>query len=305
MTKSDSSSLLPLLAIFGSITFLCLGTSLAKYALFPLFGAQGTTAIRVGLSAIFLLLVWRPWRRPISRADAVKLACYGAALGMLNLCFYLALRTIPFGVAVAIEFAGPLAVALFSSRRPVDFAWVLLAVTGLGLLLPLGSPVGDLDPAGVMYALAAAVFWGSYILFGKRLGHLDAGQSVPLGMAMAAIVVIPFGLPFIDTELLSPWLLGVCVCVAITSSAIPIFLEMVALKRLPAQAFGVMVSMEPALAALLGMVLLNENLTVIQWLAIGLIALASAGISLTVRRQADVQSQVSARSDIEGSSASR
>lgn len=292
MPKHEPSSLLPILSLFGSITFLCLGTSLAKSTLFPLFGAQGTTTIRVGLSAIFMLLVWRPWRRPISRSDAGKLACYGAALGMLNLCFYLALRTIPFGVAVAIEFAGPLSVALFSSRRRADFAWVLLAVTGLGLLLPLGTKVSQLDPAGVMYALAAAVFWGSYILFGKRLQHLHAGQSVALGLAAAAIVVIPFGLPHIHAGLFSPWLLGICLCVAITSSAIPIFLEMVALKRLPAQAFGVMVSMEPALAALLGLILLNEKLTSIQWVAIALIALASTGISITVQKQGPGQKLV-------------
>ncbi|MDY0978286.1 DMT family transporter [Massilia sp. CFBP9012] len=284
MSSYKSHPLVPILSVFGSITFLCLGTSLAKHTLFPLFGAQGTTAIRVGFSALLLLAVWRPWRQAISRTDAGKLICYGVALGLLNLCFYLSLRTIPFGVAVAIEFSGPLAVALFSSRRPLDFAWILVAVMGLGLLLPMGHTVSELDPVGVMYALAAAVFWAGYILCGRRMEHLHAGHSVALGLAVAALVVVPVGLPYIGTALFSPWVLAVGLCVAIASSAIPFSLEMIALKRLPPQAFGVMISMEPALAALLALVLLDERLSSLQWLAIGLIALASAGSSVTVRR---------------------
>lgn len=270
-------ALIPLLAIFGSVTFLAFGTSLAKHTLFPLVGAQGTTAIRVGFSAMLMLLLWRPWRLPLAPADARKLACYGAALGMMNLCFYLSLRTISFGVAIAIEFAGPLAVALLSSRRAIDLCWVGLAAAGLGLLLPLGHDVQTLDPAGMLYALAAAVFWAVYIVFGKRAGHLDARQSVPLGLAVAALVVVPVGLPHVGSALLSPWVLAVGFGVALVSSAIPIFLEMVALKRLPQQAFGIMISMEPAIAALVALVLLDEYLSATQWLAIGLIVAASMG----------------------------
>lgn len=277
-------SLVPLLAILGSVTFLGLGTSWAKHALFPLVDAQGTTAVRVGLSALLLGLLWRPWRRPLSRADAWAIACYGAALGLMNLAFYLSLRTLPFGVAVAIEFSGPLAVAILASRRAVDFVWVLLAVAGLGLLLPLGHAASALDPAGVAFALLAAACWAAYIVFGKRVGHLHTGHAVSLGLAVAALVVIPVGVAHAGGALLSPAVWAVGLGVAALSSAVPITLEMVALKRLPPRAFGIMISMEPAVAAVLALGLLDERLGAAQWLAIGLIVAASVGSALTARR---------------------
>lgn len=273
----------PALAILGSVVFLGLGTSWAKQALFPLVDAQGTTAMRVGLSALLLLALWRPWRQRLSWRDVRLVAAYGAALGLMNLCFYLSLRTIPFGVAVAIEFSGPLAVALMSSRRLADFVWVALAVAGLALLLPIRADVAALDPAGVLFALAAAVCWGSYIVFGKRVGHLHAGHSVSLGLAVAALVVVPVGVAHAGSALLSPgvWLVGLGV--AVLSSAIPISLEMVALKRLPQQAFGIMISAEPAVAALLALMLLDERLSLTQWLAIGLVMAASMGTAASSR----------------------
>jgi inner membrane transporter RhtA len=202
----------------------------------------------------------------------------------MNLLFYMALRTIPFGLAVAIEFAGPLTVALWSSRKPIDFVWLLLAVCALALLLPINPGAAPLDPVGVGYALAAAVCWGGYIVFGKRVGHLHAGQSVALGLSVAAIAVVPFGIWQAGTKLLEPSLLLYGVGVAAISSAVPISLEMVALKRLPKESFGIMASMEPAVAALLGMLVLDEQLTGLQWLAIGLTMLAAAGSSFTAQR---------------------
>ena len=147
--------MLPLLAVLGSVTALGIGTSFAKQ-LFPLIGSMGTTAVRVGFSALLLLALWRPWRWPLSRRDAGSIARYGAALGLMNLLFYLALRSIPFGLAVAIEFAGPLTVALLSSRRAVDFVWLLLAVCALALLLPVTTGAASLDPLGVGYVGTAA-----------------------------------------------------------------------------------------------------------------------------------------------------
>ncbi len=273
-----------MLAILGAVTALGLGTSWAKHSLFPVVGAQGTTAVRVGFSALLLLLFWRPWRWALSGADARTVALYGAALGAMNLCFYMSLRTIPFGIAVAIEFAGPLAVALFSSRRPLDFLWVLLAAAGLALLLPLGHDVSTLDPAGVLFALAAAVFWATYIIFGKRASHLHAGHSVSLGLFVAALVLVPVGVAHAGGALLSPVILATGLGVALISSAIPISLEMVALKRLSPQAFGIMASMEPAVAALLALALLGEYLSAMQWLAIALIMAASIGSSVTAQR---------------------
>jgi inner membrane transporter RhtA len=292
MSDSSSSSVsrfhrfIPFLAVLGSVTALGIGTSWAKHWLFPALGAQGTTAVRVGLSAVLMLLLWRPWRWALSRTDAKAIALYGLMLGGMNLMFYMSLRTLPFGLAVAIEFAGPLAVAIWSSRRAVDFVWVALAIVGLAMLLPLGLSGSTLDPLGVFYALTAAVFWGLYIVFGKRAGHLHAGQTVSLGLFVAALVVVPVGAVHAGAALLAPSVLLVGLLVAAVSSAIPISLEMMALKRLPKEAFGIMISMEPAVAALLAMALLGEHLTGVQWLAIGCIVAASMGSAVTAARPA-------------------
>ena len=283
MTSRRFANLLPIFAVLGSVTALGIGTSFAKQ-LFPQVGSLGTTALRVGFSALLLLALWRPWRWPLSRADAMSVLKYGVALGFMNLLFYMSLRTIPFGVAVAIEFSGPLSVAMLYSRRPIDFAWLALAVVGLGLLLPLGRNVSGLDMEGLIYALAAAVCWGAYIVFGKRLSHLHAGHSVSMGLTVAALTVVPFGVWHAGSALLEPHILLFGLGVAAISSAIPISLEMMALKRLPQEAFGIMTSLEPAVAALLGLLMLNEHLSSLQWLAIVCIMLAAAGGSLTARR---------------------
>ena len=281
-TPAPLERLIPMLAVLGSITALGLGTSYAKQ-LFPLVGAQGTSALRVGFSALLLVALWRPWRWPLSRVDRAAIVRYGLALGLMNLLFYMSLATLPFGVAVAIEFAGPLTVAVLSSRRAVDFLWLGLAALGLSLLLPLNPGDKGLDPVGVLYALAAAAFWGLYIVFGKRASHLHAGHSVSLGLLVAALVVAPVGIAEAGTQLLAPnvWLIGLGV--AAVSSAIPISLEMLALKRLPRETFGIMTSMEPAVAALMAMALLDEHLSALQWFAIGSTVMASAGSALTSR----------------------
>ena len=283
MTSPRFANALPLLAVLGSVTALGIGTSFAKQ-LFPQVGALGTTALRVGFSALLLLVLWRPWRWPLSRADAKSILRYGVALGFMNLLFYMSLRTIPFGLAVAIEFSGPLAVAMIYSHQRIDFLWLGLAAVGLGLLLPLGQGVASLDPQGVLYALAAAVSWGAYIVFGKRVGHLHAGHSVALGLSVAAITVVPFGVWDAGAALLNPHTLLFGLGVAAISSAVPISLEMMAMKRLPQGAFGIMTSMEPAVAALLGFFMLDEHLLALQWLAIVCIMLAAAGSSVTARR---------------------
>ncbi|QWT20256.1 EamA family transporter [Bacillus sp. NP157] len=280
--NSRSAPWLPALAVLGSVTSLCIGTSFAK-KLFPLVGAEGTSALRVGFSALVLVLFWRPWRWPLSRRDAGFVIRYGLTLGVMNLLFYMALRTIPFGLAVAIEFSGPLAVAMWSSRRPVDFLWLGSAIAGLAMLLPIGQHA-TLDPTGVLFALGAAVCWALYILFGKQAGHLHAGHSVSLGLVAASLVVVPFGVAHAGASLLDPAILAAGVGIAIVSSAIPMSLEMMALKRLPSQTFGIMVSLEPAVASLLAMLLLDEHLTAHQWVAIGFIVLASIGSTITAQR---------------------
>jgi inner membrane transporter RhtA len=205
-------------------------------------------------------------------------------MGVMNLVFYMALRTIPLGVAVAVEFTGPLAVALFSSRRPVDFAWIVLAVIGLLLLLPLHGTAHALDPAGVMYALAAGVCWALYIVFGQKAGATHGGDAVTLGIAIGALVAVPVGVMHAGGALFSPALLPLGLGVAVLSSMLPYSLEMIALTRMPARTYSVLVSLEPAVAALAGAAFLGERLDTLQWLAVAAIIAASAGASMSARR---------------------
>lgn len=278
--------LIPYAALIAAIVTLCVGTSLAK-GLFPAVGAQGTSAYRVGFSALVLVLVWRPWKHPISRADLGKVALYGAVMGLLNLSFYMAIRTIPLGVAVAIEFTGPLLVSVASSRKLIHFVWIGLAVLGLGLLLPIDPGAKPLDPVGVGFACAAAVMWALYIILGKRTGHLHAGRSVALGMVTAALIVVPIGVASAGTALFHPKLMALGLVAAVMSSAIPYSLEMIALRAIPKRSFGVMLSLEPAAGAVAGLLILGEHLAVTQWLAIAAIVSASAGVILTTSVEAE------------------
>jgi inner membrane transporter RhtA len=252
------------------------GATFAKQ-LIPAIGAPGTTALRLGLSAVLLLAVLRPWRSPPSRAAWPVLLAYGVSLGAMNWVFYLALRTIPLGVAVAIEFVGPLAVAVLASRRRLDYLWVALAVVGLSLLLPITESGAALDPAGVLYALAAGVGWALYIVFGQKAGQAHGPSASTWGLMIAALVTVPLGLADAAPVLLDPRLLPLGIGVAIFSSALPYTLEMVALRRLSARVFGTLMSFEPAIAALAGWVVLREQLTPTQWLAIAAIVSASVG----------------------------
>ncbi|AOZ09566.1 hypothetical protein BKK80_27915 [Cupriavidus malaysiensis] len=282
-TDSNHGTAIAVLALVGSMASLCLGTSFAK-SLFQALGAQGTTTLRVGFSALILLTVWRPWRFSLSAAHARAIALYGAALGATNLMFYLSLRTIPLGLAIAIEFTGPLTVAVLSSRRALDFVWIACALLGLVLLLPLDAAAARLDPTGMAFALAAGVGWALYIVFGKRAGQAHGGQATSLGLTMAALVVAPFGVAHAGSALLSPPLLAAGLAVGLLSSAVPYSLEMVALKRLPPRTFGILLSLEPAMGALAGLALLHEQLSGRQWLAIGAIIIASVGATATARR---------------------
>lgn len=271
---------LPYLALLGGMVSLAVGTSFAKQ-LFPVVGAEGTSALRVGLSALVLVAIWRPWRFGLSRADAKRVLLYGLVLGLMNLCFYMSLRTIPLGLAIAIEFAGPLTLALIHARKAIHFVWIACAVAGLGLLLPIRGGLGALDPVGVAFAAAAGLFWALYIVFGKRLSHMHAGQSVALGMSTAAVVILPFGVASAGTALLAPSVLLIGLGVAVVSSALPYSLEMIALRHIPKRTFGVLLSGEPAIGAVAGLFLLHEQLSSLQWLAIGLIVVASVGAILT------------------------
>ena len=282
MSKNSWNHWWPVLAVLGSVTALGLGTSLAKQ-LFPVIGAQGTSALRVGFAALMLVCIWRPWRWPLNRQQAKSLLAFGVALGCMNLLFYMALRDIPFGIAVAIEFSGPLAVAIYYSRRAVDFVWLALAIVGLALILPLGGNSAglNLSPVGIASAFGAAICWALYIVLGRRLGSIPSGQAVSLGLLCAALVVVPFGVAEAGAKLLTPSILLFGLMVAAISSALPYTLEMLALRRLPPATFGIALATEPAIAAFMGMLLLSENLTLTQWSAIGCIMAAAMGSAMT------------------------
>lgn len=257
------------------------GASIAKQ-LFPLIGPEGTTALRLGFSALALWLVFRPWRALPQGRDWLAVIVYGLCLGGMNILFYLAIARIPLGIGVALEFTGPLAVALFSSRRKRDLIWVGFAIAGILLLLPDMHGVDALDPVGVMLALAAGACWAGYILFGKKTNTQSSGGiTVALGMTVAALVLVPVGAVTQGMALLSWDVLPLGFLVGILSSAIPYSLEMVALRNMTSQNFSVFMSMEPAIAALAGFLILAELLTLWQWLAIGLVIVASLGSSLT------------------------
>lgn len=293
MSSRLASILLPVSVLMVAMASIQSGASLAK-TLFPVIGAQGTTTLRLIFAAILLTLILRPWRARISKNSLLPLILYGLALGGMNLLFYMSLRTIPLGIAVALEFTGPLAVALFASRRAIDFLWIALAVVGLWLLLPLGKTEGHLDPTGIAYALGAGVCWALYILYGARAGSDHGMQGAALGVLVAALFVAPIGVAHAGTDLLRPELLPVALAVALLSTAIPYTLEMVALTRLPAQTFGTLMSIEPAFGALSGLLFLGEHLSLLQWLAILCIILASVGCTVTAKPRPQSQPLVPA-----------
>jgi inner membrane transporter RhtA len=253
-----------------------MGATFAKQ-LIPTIGPWGTTAWRLGLSALLLLALQRPWRSMPSRAAWPIILAYGLCLAAMNSVFYLALRTIPLGIAVAIEFVGPLAVAVLASRRRLDYFWVALAAIGLSLLLPIAPGGTALDTAGILYALAAGVGWALYIVFGQKAGRVQGATASTWGLMIAAVVTVPLGVADAGSRLFQPAALPLALGVAIFSSALPYSLEMIALRRLSTKTFGTLMSFEPAIAAIAGVVVLREHLTATQWLAIAAIICASVG----------------------------
>ena len=256
-----------------------LGSALAKH-LFSEVGSFGTVALRLFFAATVLMLFWRPSLRMDRRTWTVVFS-YGVILGLMNLSFYLALARIPLGIAVTIEFLGPLAVALAGSRRWLDAFWAVLAAGGVVLLM---EGRGDLNLVGFLFALAAGLFWGLYILVGAALGrHTTEGNGLALGMAIAAVVAVPVGVADAGTSLIQPWILVAGLGVALLSSVIPYSLDLEALRKIPPRVFGILMSLEPAMAALVGLVVLQESLHWSQWLAVLCVVAASAGATRNAR----------------------
>lgn len=259
------------------------GASIAK-RLFPVLGATGTTTLRIGLSAIILLLVNRPKFSRLSTRQWLYSAGYGACLGCMNLVFYYAIQRIPLGLGVTVEFVGPLGLALLCSRRWTDVLWALMAATGILLIVPWDSTTG-IDLWGLLLALAAGTFWAFYIVMGGKISRImDKREAVSVGMCFATLVVLPMGLLSGDLAALNGKYLLIGLCLSLLSSAIPYTLDMIALGKLPPKTFSILMSLQPAFAALSGLIFLKEFLTLNQWLSILCVIVASVGATLTAKK---------------------
>jgi inner membrane transporter RhtA len=257
-----------------------LGAAIAK-GLFGELGPTGTVFLRVGFAALVLLILWRPSLGGYARGDYLVAGVFGLTLAAMNLSLYLALDRIPLGIAVTLEFAGPLGVAVAGSRRMLDVLWVALAAAGIVLLAPLDVlGESDLDPAGVALALLAGCFWASYIILSARTGSVfPGGTGLVIALCVGTVVLAPVGVVGGGTALLDPGLLLAGFAVAMLSSAIPYSLELEALRKLPARVFGVLMSLEPAVAALVGFVVLGERLGMRALAAVLLVTVAAIGAS--------------------------
>lgn len=268
--------------VVTSIVSIQIGAAVA-IDLFPALGPVGTAFLRVAFSAVLLAAAARHTIAWSARRHAGALLLYGTILGLMNLSFYGAIERIPLGIAVAIEFIGPLGLAVATSRRGRDFAWIGLAVLGIVFLTPQVG--GALDPMGVALAGVAGLCWAGFIVMSGRIGRALPGSSgLAIGMAVAAFVVLPVevvagGLGNLDLELL----VGV-LAVAILSTAVPLSLEFEALKRMTARTYGILVTLEPAVAAMVGAILLGQAMGLPGFLAVACVTVAALGVTISDRR---------------------
>jgi inner membrane transporter RhtA len=273
--------------VLGSIVSVQSGAAAAT-TLFGRVGPAGAVLLRTLFAAVALTALWRPSLRGHTRRELRLVAGLGLVLAGMNLSFYAGLDRIPLGIAVTFEFVGPLGVAIARSHRPADLVWVALAAGGIALLSP--GVGGSLDALGVAFALLAGAFWAAYILLAAGVGRaFERGDGLALAMALSALVLIPSGIAAGGDELVDPAVLGVGIAVALLSSAIPYSLELEALRRLPEGTFGVLMSLEPAIAALSGFAFLGQSLSARELAAIALVVIASAGALGTAEAPAPVE----------------
>lgn len=262
-----------------------IGATVAR-RLFAFLGPSGTVFLRVAFGALILLAIARPRRARFGTEQARAIVLFGLIVAGMNLCFYQAIARIPLGIAVTIEFLGPLGVAIVGSRKPLDFVWAAMAAVGVAML---SFTSGAVTPAGVLFALGAAVGWAAYIVLSQRVGRLVPGpDGLAFALTVGGLALLPFGVAEAGTHLLDLHNLGLGLVVAILSSAIPFSLEFAALRRLSSQVFGILMSLEPAMGAAAGFVLLGQRLSARDVLAIGLVMIASAGATLTAPRRSTV-----------------
>jgi inner membrane transporter RhtA len=271
----DRGQAYPIALVGGAIVSVQSGAALA-FDLFDEIGPGGTVFLRVALAAAVLALLWRPAFRGRSKPAMRSVVIFGVSLAAMNLAFYEGLERVPLGIAVTLEFVGPLGVALAGSRHARDILWVALAAGGILLLSPgLGD---DLDRLGAALCLLAGAFWAAYIVLSERVGRqFEGGDGLALAMVFAAVLLIPVGVADGGSDLLSAEILGLGLILALLSSAIPYSFELEALRHLPRGTFGVLMSLEPAVAALVGFVALDQALSTTELLAVAMVVVASAG----------------------------
>lgn len=275
----------PIPAVLLAIVSVQGGAAIAK-GMFPLLGATATVTLRIGLSALILLIAYRPNFKKLTKTQWKLVSFYGMSLGAMNLTFYLSLSRIPLGLAVTLEFIGPLILAIATSKKATDLIWALMAATGIALIAPW-SGESSIDLTGAILSLTAGGFWAIYIIMGGKVSKvMDGGEAVSIGMLVASCVVLPFA--FTDAHIFdaTPKLLAMGLAIALLSSAIPFTLEMSALKHIPAKTFSILMSLEPAAAAICGLLFLKEYLSLYEWAAIVLVVGASTGSTLTKAKQA-------------------
>lgn len=282
------SILVPVLIVVLGMAFVQTGASFAKL-LFPVLGASGSAALRLTFAAIILLVVFRPWRQRIDARMWKAVLMFGAFTGVMNLTFYASIQHIPLGIAVAIEFIGPLAIALIGARRPLDFFWIALAIFGFAMLLPWSDATGTISPVGVFFALCAGACWAGYIIYGQRAGIAGGTKMAPLAIGTAAIVALPFGIADAGWQLLDLSIWPLALAVALLSTAIPYSLDLFALPHIPARLFSILMSGQPAMAALSGLIFLHETIGPVQLIGMAGIMAASMGATLTIARQKSAQ----------------
>lgn len=280
--KNKEFNIPPVPAVLLAIISVQCGAAIAK-TLFPTIGAAGTASMRIGVSALILLLAYRPNLKAITNEQWKIVVPYGLSLGAMNLIFYLAIERIPIGLAVTLEFIGPLLVAIIGSRRLIDYCWILLAAAGIVLIAPWSNE--RIDPLGVLFALIAGGLWAAYIVLGGKISRImNDGQAVSTGMLFAAILILPFGFYENGLANLTPKLFGMGIALALLSSAIPFTLEMKALGQLPPRTFSILMSLEPAAASVCAFIFLQENLSFYEILAVFCVVVASAGSTLTAKK---------------------
>lgn len=277
--KKNFFTIPPIPAVLFAIISVQSGAAIAK-TLFPALGAAATASLRIGISALILMAVYRPNLFKVNAAQWKLVIPYGLSLGAMNLIFYLAIERIPIGLAVTLEFIGPLVVAVLGSKRLTDYLWVLLAAVGILLIAPWSNK--GVDVLGVLFALLAGTLWAAYIVLGGKVSKImKGGEAVTVGMLFATMLILPFGILGNGFQHITPTFLYLGVALALLSSAIPFTLEMKALGQLPARTFSILMSLEPAAASICGLLFLKEYLTTNEIIAVICVVTASVGSTLT------------------------